>query len=260
MFFSLLQSFQTMPRLNEFNQSIGDPLLQWTPRQAPTPTTLQGQFCHLEPINAKRHGPELFAALSTAPDDRDWTYLFSEPFATMGALMAYLESIQSSRDPLFFAIVDSKTQSAVGYLTLMRVDPNSGVVEVGNVYYSPLLQRTPAATEVQYMLMKHVFETLGYRRFEWKCDSFNAPSRSAALRLGFTFEGIFRQAVIYKSRSRDTAWFSIIDSEWPVIKAALETWLSEDNFEPDGMQCMSLVDIRQRLVSRVPTGLPTARQ
>ena len=167
--------------------------------------------------------------------------------------------MQTSTDPLFFAVVDGKTQRAVGYLTLMRTDPAFGVVEVGNINYSPLVQRTPAATEAQYLLMTLVFDTLGYRRFEWKCDRLNAPSRSAALRLGFTFEGIFRQALVYKNRSRDTAWFSIIDSEWPAVKAALETWLASDNFEPDGSQRRSLADIRQRLANRIPTDFSLAR-
>jgi RimJ/RimL family protein N-acetyltransferase len=130
----------------------------------------------------------------------------------------------------------------------MRIDPAHGVIEVGNINYSPLVQRTPAATEAQYLLMKLVFDTLGYRRFEWKCDSLNAPSRRAAQRLGFRFEGVFRQAVVYKGRSRDTAWFSIIDSEWPAVRAAMEAWLSPDNFSSDGTQRTSLADIRRQQV------------
>ncbi len=244
-----------MPRLNDYGQAIGDPVPEWSPRPLPPHATIEGRLCRLEPIDAQRHGADLFAANTTAPDGRAWTYLFTEPFTSCEAFSAYLAQIQTSRDPLFFAVVDSQTQRAVGFLSLMRIDPAHGVIEVGNINYSPLVQRTPAATEAQYLLMKLAFDTLGYRRFEWKCDSLNAPSRNAALRYGFTFEGIFRQAVVYKGRSRDTAWFSIIDSEWQAVKAALETWLSPDNFEPDGSQCMSLVDIRQRLGSRVPAGL-----
>ncbi|MDL2356034.1 MAG: GNAT family protein [Pseudomonadota bacterium] len=249
-----------MTRLNDYDQPIGDAVSEWSPRPLPPHATIEGRFCRLEPINAKRHGADLFAANTTAPDGRAWTYLFTEPFTRCEEFCVYLEKIEASRDPLFFAVVDSKTERAVAYLALMRIDPAHGVIEVGNINYSPLMQRTPAATEAQYLLMKLAFDTLGYRRFEWKCDSLNAPSRYAALRYGFTFEGIFRQAMVYKGRSRDTAWFSIIDSEWLAIKAAMETWLSPDNFEPDGSQCMSLVDIRQRLVSKVPAGLPTARQ
>jgi RimJ/RimL family protein N-acetyltransferase len=249
-----------MAHINDYDQPIGPPVANWAARPLPPRTTLVGRFCRLEPLNAKSHGVDLYAALTSAPDNRAWTYLFTEPFSSPQAFIVYLESMEISKDPIFFAVVDSKTQRAVGYLTLMRIDPTHGVVEVGNINYSPLVQRTPAATEAQYMLMKLVFDTLGYRRFEWKCDNLNAPSRSAALRLGFTFEGIFRQAMVYKGRSRDTAWFSIIDCEWHAVKAALETWLSSDNFEPDGSQCMSLVDIRRRLVAKVPAGIPTARQ
>ena len=249
-----------MTRLNEYDQPIGPPVPNWEARPFPPHKAIEGRFCRLEPINAKSHGVELYTALASAPDSRAWTYLFTEPFANQHECMLYLESMQASKDPMFFAVVDRQSQRAVGYLTLMRIDPTHGVIEVGNINYSPLLQRTPAATEVQYLLMKLVFDTLGYRRFEWKCDSLNTPSQSAALRLGFTFEGVFRQAMVYKGRSRDTAWFSLVDCEWQAVKAAIETWLSPDNFESDGSQCMSLVDIRQRLVARVPAGLPTASQ
>ncbi|WP_028601266.1 GNAT family N-acetyltransferase [Ottowia thiooxydans] len=240
-----------MTRLNDYGQPIGDPVSEWTPRRLPPRATIEGHFCRLEPINAKRHGADLFAANTTALDGRAWTYLFAEPFTRCEEFNVYLEKLETSDDPLFFAVVDGKTQRAVGFLSLMRIDPAHGVIEVGNINYSPLVQRTPAATEAQYLLMKLAFTTLGYRRFEWKCDSLNAPSRSAALRYGFTFEGIFRQAVVYKGRSRDTAWFSIVNSEWPGIKAAMESWLSPGNFEPDGSQRMSLVDIRQRLASNL---------
>ncbi len=237
-----------MTRHNEFGQAIGDPVPGWSPRPVPSRAPLEGRYCRLEPIDADRHGPDLFAANTSAPDGRAWTYLFEEPFTQYEAFRAHLKKAEASSDPLFFAVVDAKTGLAVASLSLMRIDPTHGVIEVGHVNYSPLVQLTPAATEAQYLLMKLAFDTLGYRRFEWKCDSLNAPSRSAALRLGFTFEGIFRQAVVYKGRSRDTAWFSIIDSEWHRIKAALETWLSDENFSSDGTQRMSLADIRRRLV------------
>lgn len=240
-----------MTHLNEYGQPIGNPVSDWSPRPLPPHATIEGRFCRLEPINAKRHGAELFAANASATDERAWTYLFSEPFHHYDEFHSYLEKVETSLDPLFFAIVDNKTQRSVGYLSLMRIDHVHGVIEVGHINYSPLLQRTPAGTEAIYLLMKLAFSTLGYRRFEWKCDSLNVPSRNAALRYGFTFEGIFRQAVIYKGRSRDTAWFSIIDSEWRTIKEALEIWLSPDNFELDGSQRTSLANIRQRLESKV---------
>jgi RimJ/RimL family protein N-acetyltransferase len=238
-----------MTRQNEYGQPIGDTVPGWCPRPLPRHAHIEGRYCRLEPIDAQRHGHDLFAANTGAPDGRAWTYLFQEPFAQFEAFHAHLEQMQSSRDPLFFAVVDCRTQRAVGYLGLMRIDPAHGVIEVGQINYSPLVQRTPAATEAQYLLMKLVFDTLGYRRYEWKCDSLNAPSRSAAQRLGFRFEGVFRQAVVYKGRSRDTAWFSIIDSEWPSVKAAMEAWLSQDNFSSDGTQRNSLTDIRRQFVT-----------
>jgi RimJ/RimL family protein N-acetyltransferase len=236
-----------MTRLNEYDQPIGDPVPGWAPRPLPRHANLEGSYCRLEPIDAKRHGPDLFAAHAAAPDGRAWTYLFQEPFTHDEAFHTHLEHMQNSRDPLFFAVVNTQSQRAVGYLALMRIDPANGVIEVGHIHYSPLVQRTPAATEALYLLMDMMFGTLGYRRFEWKCDSLNAPSRHAAQRLGFRFEGVFRQAVVYKGRSRDTAWFSIIDSEWQGIRAAMVAWLSPDNFASDGQQRMSLADIRSRL-------------
>lgn len=246
----------TMPQLNEYDQPIGDSIAGWSARPLPPHSTIEGRFCRLEPINAKRHGADLFAANASAADARAWTYLFAQPCASGEDFCSYLEQLETSRDPLFFAVIDSTSRRAVGLLSLMRIDPAHGVLEVGNINYSPLLQRTPAATEAQYLLMKLAFDSLGYRRFEWKCDSLNAPSRKAALRFGFTFEGIFRQAVVYKGRSRDTAWFSIIDVEWPAIKAAMETWLSADNFEINGKQRLPLADIREKSVSGKPSDLP----
>lgn len=241
-----------MTRLNEYGQPIGYPVSEWSPRPQPPHATIEGSFCRLEPINAKHHGAELFAANATAPDERAWTYLYAEPFHHYDEFHAYLKKIETSLDPLFFAVVDNKTRLAVGYLSLMRIDHVQGVIEVGHINYSPLLQRTPAGTEAIYLLMKLAIATLGYRRFEWKCDSLNLPSRNAALRYGFTFEGIFRQALIYKGRSRDTAWFSVIDSEWLTIKTALETWLSPDNFKLDGSQRTSLAEIRQLKKCKLP--------
>lgn len=141
-------------------------------------------------------------------------------------------------------MIDRATNRAVGTLALMRIDPANGVIEVGSVTFSPLLKRTPASTEAQYLLMKYAFDTLGYRRYEWKCDDLNAPSRKAAVRLGFRYEGTFRQAIVYKGRNRDTAWYSIVDGEWPAVAAAFEAWLSPDNFDTQGSQRQSLTAIR----------------
>jgi RimJ/RimL family protein N-acetyltransferase len=179
-----------------------------------------------------------------APDDRDWTYLFPERPADANAFREYLARLERSEDPLHFAIVDLADGAAVGTAALMRIDPSHGVIEVGSITYSPRLKRTRAGTETIYLFMRLVFDEIGYRRFEWKCDSRNAASRAAAERYGFTFEGLFRRAVVYKGRNRDTAWYSIIAEEWPRIRLAFETWLSADNFDEHGHQRRSLRDIR----------------
>jgi len=242
-------------RTNAYGQPIGEPLPGWTPRQKPPRLTLEGRYCRLEALDAKRHGDDLFAAYTAAPDGRAWTYLGPEPFTGRGEFDAYLERNAASTDPLHYTVVDASTQRAVGTLSLMRMDPANGVIEVGHVIFSPLLQRSRASTEAQYLLMKLVFETLGYRRYEWKCDSLNAPSRSTAARLGFSFEGVFRQLLVYKNRNRDTAWYSIIDGEWPLVKAAFNSWLSPDNFDAQGAQILPLAEIRKRLVHNAPAAM-----
>jgi RimJ/RimL family protein N-acetyltransferase len=179
-----------------------------------------------------------------APDGRDWTYLFDERPASEGDFDSYLVELASSADPMHFTIIESQADKAVGTAALMRIDPTHGSLEVGWITFSPQLKRTPAASESMYLMMRLAFDELGYRRYEWKCDSLNQPSRSAALRFGFTFEGIFRNAVIYKGRNRDTAWYSITDYEWPRVRAAFETWLSPSNFDEQGRQVRRLQDLR----------------
>ena len=223
-------------------QPIGKPLPGWTARPAPPRTAMEGRFCMLEPLDPARHAQDLFAANKLDAAGQNWTYLFAGPFADFESYRIWLEQVAKSDDPLFHSIIDLKSGKAVGVATFMRIDRPSGVIEVGNINYSPLLQRTPAATEAMFLMMRRVFDELGYRRYEWKCDDLNAPSRAAALRLGFTFEGIFRQAVIYKGRNRDTAWFSMIDSEWPALKRAYEQWLAPENFDAGGRQLSTLAD------------------
>jgi RimJ/RimL family protein N-acetyltransferase len=222
------------------DQPVGQPLPDWTPRPVPPRTAMQGRFCRLEPLDPGRHARELFDANSLDAGGRNWTYLFVGPFGDFASYRGWLDKVAPGNDPLFQTIIDEASGKAVGVATFMRIDPSNGVIEVGNINYSPLLQRKPAATEAMFLMMRRVFDELGYRRYEWKCDALNAPSRAAALRLGFTFEGIFRQAVVYKGRSRDTAWFSIIDSEWPALKHAYERWLAPANFDAQGRQKQKL--------------------
>jgi RimJ/RimL family protein N-acetyltransferase len=214
---------------------IGPPVPGWTTRPRPPRTVLPGRFCRLEPLSAERHADSLFDANALDCEDRMWTYLFSGPFRERAEYHGWIEKSAASEDALFFAVVDVALDRATGVGSYLRIEPAYGVVEVGNLAFSPLLQRTPAATEAMYLMMRQAFE-LGYRRYEWKCDALNAASRRAAERLGFTFEGIFRQALVYKGRNRDTAWYSIIDSEWPGIDAAFRRWLDPANFDSQGRQ------------------------
>lgn len=231
--------------INAYGQPVGFALPDWQPRPRPEFTTFIGDYCRLEPLNAERHGQELYAAYAQTGDGRDWTYMFAEPFTTEGAYLAYVHQCENGHDPMHFAVIDRQTDRAVGTLALMRIEPNHGVIEIGHVAFSPLLRQTRMATEAHFLLMRYAFEQLGYRRYEWKCDSCNQPSRKAALRLGFQPEGIFRQAIVYKGRSRDTCWFSMIDSEWPQVKQGFARWLAAENFNPDGTQRNRLEALRQ---------------
>ena len=227
--------------VNAHGQPVGAAVPGWHPRQQPTRTPLQGRFCRLEPLDPA-HADDLFAAYCEAPDGRDWTYLPVEQFEDRAAYRAFVAGQARSSDPLHFAIlVDGK---AVGAAALMRIEPASGVVEVGHIAFSPRLQRTPAGTEALFLLMRRVFDELGYRRLEWKCDSLNEPSRRAALRYGFSYEGLFRQAIVTKGRNRDTAWFSMLDTEWPRLRTSFEAWLSAGNFDAQGAQKRSLAACR----------------
>jgi len=230
-------------RLNDLGQPIGPEVPGWAPRPRPPRAVMQGRYCRVEPLDPARHAAELHEANSLDREGRMWTYLFSGPFASFDDYRAWLEARQHSEDPLFFAFVDATSGRAVGLGSYLRIDPANGAVEVGHLQFSPRLQRTAVATEAMYLMMKTAFE-LGYRRYEWKCDALNAGSRRAAERLGFRFEGVFRQAIVYKGRSRDTAWYSVTYQEWPVLEAAFRTWLDPANFDASGRQRRSLVDLR----------------
>lgn len=228
--------------LNALGQPVGAPLPDWKGVERPPRTALTGRYCRIEPADAARHAEDLYRANSLDGSGRNFTYLMSGPFDSFETYRAWLDSHRNVEDPLLHAIVDLDTAKAVGVACYMRIDPKNGTIEVGGINYSPLLQRKRAATEAMYLMMKRVFE-LGYRRYEWKCDSLNAPSRAAAQRLGFSYEGIFRQAVVNRGRNRDTAWYAMIDSEWPALDRAFRRWLDPANFDAEGKQRERLFDL-----------------
>lgn len=233
-----------MNTFNQFGQPIGEELVDWQPRQHPARVVLNGRYCRLEPLRVE-HAGALFAAYQQAEDTRSWTWLLREPDTTVAEYSQWIASVCELSDPIHFAVIDNQTQLPVGSLALMRIDPKNGVVEVGHVHFSPLMSRSPLSTEAQYLLMRYVFDELGYRRYEWKCNSLNEPSRRAALRLGFQYEGRFRQALVVKGHNRDTDWFSILDKEWQALDCAFQNWLATDNFTADGKQIRSLESWRE---------------
>lgn len=222
---------------NELGQPVGPAVQIDLPVPVPSTAEMVGRWCTIVPLDAAAHGAALFEAYSEAPDPSGWTYLFTGPFDSLDAFGAWLESLEGSTDPLYFVIADST--GPCGIAAYLRIAPWAASVEVGSIHFAPRLQRTAAASEAMFLMMQRAFDT-GYRRYEWKCDSLNAGSRAAAGRLGFSYEGEFRQAVVYKGRSRDTSWFSIIDGEWPQRRAEFERWLRPTNFDADGGQLTPL--------------------
>lgn len=218
--------------------------MNWQSASIPPRTTIEGKYCRIEPIDPDRHATELFEAFRADQENRIWTYLPYGPFVDAGALTEWIRRECLGPDPMFHAVIDKSRGTAAGVASFLRIMPAIGTIEVGHINYSPSLQRRQAATEAMYLLMRRVFDELGYRRYEWKCDALNARSRTAALRLGFQFEGIFRQATIYKGRNRDTAWYSIIDTDWPIVSQAFEAWLDPENFDAAQRQRRSLGNLR----------------
>ena len=216
--------------------------LHWTPARLPVRTVLEGELVRLEPLDAQAHAADLYAAQEGA--DEIWEYLPYGPFSGEAEFQGWLAARAATDDPLFFAIVDGATGRALGMASFLRITPEHGVIEVGHIWYSPALQRTRHATEAMYVMARHVFDELGYRRYEWKCNALNEPSRRAALRLGFTYEGVFRQHMVVKDQNRDTTWYSMLDSKWPAAKAAFEAWLRPDNFDSGGRQLRGLAELR----------------
>lgn len=217
-------------------------LSTWTARPRPRRAPLEGRYVRLEPLDPERHADELFAASSVTDADQRFQWLPEYPPVAEEAFRTWVEAKAASEDPLFFAVINKETGRVGGRQTLMRIDAANGVIEIGNIYWGPQIARTRAATEALYLFMRHVFDDLGYRRFEWKCNNANGPSKLAALRFGFQEEGVFRQHLVVKGQNRDTAWFSILDKEWPALKKGYETWLAPENFDREGQQRRRLAE------------------
>lgn len=219
---------------------MADDLNNWQPRPRPERKLLEGRTVRLEPLEAGRHGDELFEASAVADAGSRFAWLPELPPQDRAAFQPWLEKAEASPDPLFFAVIDKASGKVAGRQTLMRIDANNGVAEIGNIYWGPLMSRKPAATEAQFLFASYIFDELGYRRYEWKCNNANSPSKRAAERFGFRFEGLFRQHMVVKGANRDTAWYSIIDTEWPALKNAYISWLDPSNFDADGRQIRRL--------------------
>ena len=233
----------------ELGLPVGGAVAGWNPPAPPSTTTMQGAYCRLERLEPRVCVNELYEAFSRDADGRNWLYMPYGPFSSFAEFKQWLEQISVTIDPLFFGIFDMSSNKAVGLASFLRIVPAQGVVELGHLNFSPLLQRTRAATEAMFLMMERVFEQ-GYRRYEWKCDSLNNASRKAAQRLGFSYEGTFRKACMYKGRSRDTSWYSVIDEEWPALKVAYLQWLAPSNFDDKGVQIQSLSELTRPLLKR----------
>jgi RimJ/RimL family protein N-acetyltransferase len=220
-------------------------LSRWAPRPRPQRKPMEGRYARLEPLDVKKHGDQLFECSNTTDAERLWQYTADGPYRTRESFEPWLQKAAASDDPLMFVVIDKATGKVEGRQTYLRITPDHGVIEIGYILWGPKIGRTRVATEAFYLFIAHAFDDLGYRRYEWKCDNANVPSKNAAERFGYTFEGIFRQHMIYKGRNRDTAWYSILDGEWPKIRRAFEDWLAPENFDSEGRQKTKLnADVR----------------
>src|SRR5262249_8729726 len=237
------------PTRNSLDQCIGFSLPKWVPPPVPPREPMEGRFCRLEPLDPDRHSADLFGADAADVDGRSWTYLAYGPFRDLPSYYDGLQTNCFGDDPLFFVVVDATDGRGAGFVIYLRIAPDAGSIEVGHIHYSPRLQRSRAATEAMFLMMEQAFES-GYRRYEWKCDALNAASRAAAQRLGLSFEGVFRQATVYKGRNRDTAWYAAIDAEWPALREAFLAWLDPANFDDHGQQRARLSDLTRPILKR----------
>ena len=226
--------------VNEYGQIIGESVVGHTSGKLPAIDFLEGRYARIEALSVEKHAEDLLAVYGPDTPRDMWTYLFQEPVADREELVSLLNQMLARQDRFFYAILDRETGKALGTFSLMLIDQANRTIEVGAVTFSPALKQTRMGTEAHYLLARYVFEELNYRRYEWKCDALNLPSRKAAERLGFVYEGTFRQAVIYKGRTRDTDWLSMIDKDWPKVKARFEAWLKSENFDEEGHQLKSL--------------------
>ncbi len=227
--------------LNQYGQALGNPLPDWQPRANPQKIVLKGNYCQLEPIDIK-HSQDLFYAWHSIDDDRDWTYFHIKRPITIKQCDHYIASLAASKDPLFYAVISHSSKKAIGFLALQRIDPDNGAVEIGWINWSPMMKRTVYSTEAIFLLLSYVLDTLQYRRCAWKCDSLHQSAINAAERLGFQYEGIFRQMQVSKGHSRDVRWYSIIDNEWSGIRQAIQLWLNPDNLDESGKQKRKLTE------------------
>ena len=227
--------------VNEYGQMIGEPVDD-IPGVLPSLVRIEGRYTIIEALSVEKHAEDLLAVYGPDSPREMWTYLFQPPVENFEELIVALKQMIERKDRFYYAIIDKATGKALGTFSLMRIDQTNRVIEVGAVTFSPVLKHTRMGTEAQFLLARYVFEVLNYRRYEWKCDALNLPSRKAAERLGFIYEGTFRQAVIYKGRTRDTDWLSMIDKDWPKVKARFEVWLKSENFDEEGHQLKSLIE------------------
>lgn len=226
------------------------PVIDVTPAARPDKIVMDGRYCRLEPLDPQRHQEQLFAA-STPPNAAQlFQYLPEKPPGDINAFGDWMQKSAASEDPLFFAVIDKQTGRCEGRQTLMRITPDQQCIEIGNIYWGPAIAGTRVTTEANYLFACYCLETLGYRRYEWKCNALNAPSRKAALRFGFEFEGLFRRHIIVRSRSRDTTWFSIIKEQWPALKSAYEQWLDPNNFDESNQQKTRLSELTRAALNQ----------